>query len=269
MVRASGDRLDQQESGDLRRSKSVIRQKHDLPPDMHKYWRARHDLFSRFSEGILLDTESWYSVTPEAVAYRLAAQCACHTILDAFCGAGGNAIQFAMTCERVVAIDIDPLKIALARHNAQIYGVQQRITFLCGDIRDFVKDRAQKDVDGDLWGGCINLNFDVIFLSPPWGGVGYLNPSLPEDVEKQKFLDEYSLSELSPLKGLDLFRLARQVSKNVVLYLPRNTNLNEISQLSQVEPDTTFNIQIEELWLGYKLKALAVYVSELPDSTQD
>ena len=37
---------------------------------------------------------------------------------------GGNAIQFALTCERVIAIDIDPEKIAMARHNAAIYGVQ-------------------------------------------------------------------------------------------------------------------------------------------------
>ncbi|WFC98896.1 putative diacylglycerol O-acyltransferase tgs1 [Malassezia yamatoensis] len=269
MARTSRDRLDQQESSDLKKNKAVVRRKYDLPPDMYKYWHARHDLFSRFSEGILLDTESWYSVTPEAVAYRLAAQCACHTILDAFCGAGGNAIQFAMTCERVVAIDIDPLKIALARHNARIYGVEDKITFLCGDIRDFVGDRAQKDADVELWEDCMNLDFDVIFLSPPWGGVGYLNPALPKNVENQKFLDEFSLSELTPLQGPDLFRLARQVSKNVVLYLPRNTNLNEISQLSQVEPTTAFDIRIEELWLGYKLKALAVYVSESPNSAHD
>ena len=44
--------------------------------------------------------------------------------MDGFCGVGGNAIQFAFTCERVIAIDIDPQKIAMARHNAgefQVY----------------------------------------------------------------------------------------------------------------------------------------------------
>ncbi len=48
-------------------------------------------------------------------------------------GAGGNSIQFAFTCERVIAIDIDPVKIAMAKHNATLYGVQDRIEFILGD----------------------------------------------------------------------------------------------------------------------------------------
>jgi tRNA G37 N-methylase Trm5 len=47
---------------------------------------------------------------------------------------GGNAIQFAFTCERVIAIDIDPYKIELARKNAAVYGVQDRIEFIVGDF---------------------------------------------------------------------------------------------------------------------------------------
>lgn len=73
--------------------------RHQLPGNMVKYWKYRTSLFSRFHEGILMDKESWFSVTPEAVAYRLAVECATDTILDAFCGAGGNAIQFAFTCD--------------------------------------------------------------------------------------------------------------------------------------------------------------------------
>ena len=45
----------------------------------------------------------------------------CELIVDGFCGVGGNAIQFAFTCERVIAIDIDPQKIAMARHNAGLF----------------------------------------------------------------------------------------------------------------------------------------------------
>lgn len=44
--------------------------------------------------------ESWYSVTPEIVAKHAAEKCACDVIVDAFCGAGGNSIQFALTCNR-------------------------------------------------------------------------------------------------------------------------------------------------------------------------
>ena len=39
-----------------------------LPRWLWKYWLLRHTLFSRFGEGVALDEEGWYSVTPEAIA---------------------------------------------------------------------------------------------------------------------------------------------------------------------------------------------------------
>ncbi|KAH3698318.1 hypothetical protein DPMN_085837 [Dreissena polymorpha] len=58
----------------------------------------------------------------------------------------------------VIAVDIDPHKIALARHNAAVYGVEDRIEFIVGD---FLKVGP-------------TLRADVVFLSPPWGGPQYL-----------------------------------------------------------------------------------------------
>ena len=49
---------------------------------------------------LLRFVESWYSVTPEAIAQYTAKRMACRVIVDGFCGAGGNTIQFAMTCDR-------------------------------------------------------------------------------------------------------------------------------------------------------------------------
>ena len=57
--------------------------------------------------------EGWYSVTPECIAQHIAKRCACDVIVDAFCGIGGNTIQFARTCAHVIAMDIDPNKVAL------------------------------------------------------------------------------------------------------------------------------------------------------------
>lgn len=42
--------------------------------------------------------ESWYSVTPEIISRHIAERCSCYLIIDPFCGAGGNIIQFAKTC---------------------------------------------------------------------------------------------------------------------------------------------------------------------------
>lgn len=49
---------------------------------------------------LALVTEGWFSVTPEKIAEHIAERCRCDVIVDAFCGVGGNAIQFAFTCER-------------------------------------------------------------------------------------------------------------------------------------------------------------------------
>lgn len=49
---------------------------------------------------LALVTEGWFSVTPEKIAEHIAERCRCDVIVDAFCGVGGNSIQFAFTCER-------------------------------------------------------------------------------------------------------------------------------------------------------------------------
>ena len=80
-----------------------------------------------------MDREGWFSVArgPRR-AHR--ERCRCDVVVDAFAGVGGNAIQFAFTCERVIAIDLDADRLALARHNAQVYGVADRIEFVHGDF---------------------------------------------------------------------------------------------------------------------------------------
>lgn len=51
----------------------------------------------------------------------------------------------------VIAIDIDPKKIELAKHNASVYGVADRIEFIVGDFFLLAP----------------SLKADVVFLSPP------------------------------------------------------------------------------------------------------
>ncbi|KAL0966080.1 hypothetical protein UPYG_G00290630 [Umbra pygmaea] len=132
-------------------------------PELAKYWAQRYRLFSRFDEGIKLDHEGWFSVSPEKIAEHIAlrVQDGFHSelIIDAFCGVGGNAIQFALTGKRVLAIDIDPVRLALARHNAHVYQVAERIDFVQGDFLQLAP----------------RLRADVVFLSPPWGGPDYLS----------------------------------------------------------------------------------------------
>ncbi|KAL3243821.1 hypothetical protein MRX96_019640, partial [Rhipicephalus microplus] len=59
-------------------------------PELTKYWFQRYRLFSRFDEGIKMDEESWFSVTPENIAKHIANRCKADVVIDGFCGAGGQ-----------------------------------------------------------------------------------------------------------------------------------------------------------------------------------
>ncbi|KAF9793937.1 hypothetical protein SFRURICE_016913 [Spodoptera frugiperda] len=137
-------------------------------------------------------------VTPEVVAWKYQ----CNVFLDAFCGAGGNTIQFARTCNRVVAIDIEPNKIAMTKHNATIYGVHEKIEFITGDFFELAP----------------RLKAGMVFLTPPWGGPSY---------SKAK---EYEVeSMLRPRPASELMQVARTISPNVELFLPRNTRHDQFT----------------------------------------
>lgn len=60
-----------------------------------KYWCQRYLLFSRFDDGIKMDEEGWFSVTPESIARHHASRCGSGIVVDSFTGVGGNAIQLA------------------------------------------------------------------------------------------------------------------------------------------------------------------------------
>jgi len=119
--------------------------------DEARRYRERSVGFSRSATN--LDDEGRRSLTPEALALRLGERAGGLRVIDACAGAGGNAIGFARAGCTVVAIEINPGRLAMARHNAKIYGVADRIEFICGDASTIVPERAD----------------DLLFLDPPWG----------------------------------------------------------------------------------------------------
>ena len=121
--------------------------------DIKKYYDQRYRLFSKFDQGIRLDTESWFSVcdkylqvsfftlhafctspiclniaqiTPECISIDIADKCQSQAvkhnvrigvIVDCFCGVGGNVISMAgrVDCQVVMAGDIDRIKLEMLR----------------------------------------------------------------------------------------------------------------------------------------------------------
>jgi trimethylguanosine synthase len=232
-----------------------------------KYWAQRYRLFSKYSEGIVLDEEGWYSATPELIAAHLAERIwkslnapqaapskshrskkaflaprkshSSSLLLDPFCGPGGNVIQFAKSAPPgglVFALDINPNRIYMAKHNATIYGVQDRVEFIIGDSLKLSP----------------KFRVDAIFLSPPWGGPEYINS------------DYYDLSNIQPIHGSAMFHLFRTISPNIGYLLPRNTKQAQLIQLA----DKGSKVEIEGHYLAEKLKMLTAFYGSLAN-TQD
>jgi methylase of polypeptide subunit release factors len=103
--------------------------------------------------GARLDDEARWSLTPLALALAIGQRAGCASVVDAGCGAGGNAIGFARAGSAVTAIESHPQRLAMARHNAALYGVQQRIAFVAGDAAALAP----------------RLSADLLFVDPPWG----------------------------------------------------------------------------------------------------
>ncbi len=125
--------------------------------------RRRRETTPGFTRtGVRLDEEGRWSLTPEALALTLAERMVGRTVIDAGCGAGGNAIAFARAGCNVVAIECDSSRIACARHNANVYGVGKQILFVHGEAGAVIagmaadaRRQSQRDT--------------VLFADPPWG----------------------------------------------------------------------------------------------------
>lgn len=177
----------------------------------------------------------------------------------------------------VIALDIDPTRLALARHNATIYGVADRIEFIQTDYITFANSYLSLPPSS-------TRKIDIIFLSPPWGGPSYLagstNDAAAASIQQGDEVvlpieahPEYSLASIHPIHGAELFRLSRRITRNIAYFLPRNTKLEEISALIPTElvngngkgkgAEPSEMVEIEEEWMGSKLKALTCYFGGL------
>lgn len=211
---------------------------------LYKYYMQRYNLFTRYDDGILLDDESWYSVTPENIAEHISDRIhkslgdGQHLILDGFCGVGGNLIQFARSSPftRVIGCDIVPDRIRMAKHNSKIYGVEHQCEFILGDFMDIMQTLKDQRVD-------------AVFLSPPWGGIEY------------QAQYSYSLSSMTP-DGYDLVKICRKnITNNIAFLMPRNTDLEELRSVLLDRDHPEF--EVEHNMVGAKTKTITAYFGDL------
>lgn len=225
---------------------------------MRKYWVQRHNLFSKYDEGIILTKELWFSVTPEKISKFMAEfinDRICKMkggvgqdikILDAFCGGGGNVVQFLQVNERnkVYGVDINKTHLECTKNNAMVYcgeeeGVKGRLELLPLDWRYADSEEGEEGEENatevfasreESMDSLERLQedgpFDVVFASPPWGGPLYLRQEV-YDLER----------DLLPFPLARTLRvLSRCCSRDgrdgalVVLFLPRNSDFAAVAR---------------------------------------
>ena len=171
------------------------------------YYCQRFYFFSLFDKGIQMDKESWYSVTPEEISEYMASiiqDSPNSTILDAFCGCGGNVISFSKKFKKVFANDLFQEKINMTKNNTKIYNCPNNIVYY---TNDFLKLNLGKE------------KIDYVFLSPPWGGPEYKNETA------------YSLKKWIMPDIDNIIQKSLSISENIMIYLPRNTDLEELANI--------------------------------------
>ncbi|TYB58102.1 methyltransferase domain-containing protein [Nonomuraea sp. PA05] len=89
-------------------------------------------------------------------------------VVDACCGVGGDLLALARAGCAVTAVDTDPLTVAVARANAEAFGLSARVTVSVADAADvspedydvLFADPARRTGRG--------RTFDPMAYSPPW-----------------------------------------------------------------------------------------------------
>jgi 23S rRNA G2445 N2-methylase RlmL len=150
-------------------------------------------------------------------------------------------------------LEFDPLKCEYARHNGSIYNVDKNIQVIN-------KDFLQLTMDDIKFPPGRHSEMDVVYASPPWGGIGY------------NLLPEYSLTFLYP-DFKKVLKKALEFSRNLILFLPKNTSVDELidylidfSAEFSNDPENRKNelvLEIEQIVYGTSCKGIHIYTGKM------
>ena len=118
------------------------------------------------------------------------------------------SIALARSDQQVTSIEINDSRVAMARHNARVYGVEDHIDFRVADIS---AEATLEDLPGEI---------DTVFLDPPWGAG-------PGDYIRRP---STYLADMH-LAGRDLRSLLRAIPcREIMMRLPPNFDIGIVRQ---------------------------------------
>ncbi|KAL7492591.1 hypothetical protein ACHAWT_003026 [Skeletonema menzelii] len=225
-------------------------------------------------------------------------------IIDAFCGCGGNSIAFARLNNnkdvigsnarvKVIAVDNNLSRLKMAANNASIYGIcKENIVLIHADAVEVINayqegtrkemqseialnDRCHETYFGFAVGGVELLpdHVDALFLSPPWGGLGY---NMNNDNGNSGFDPVHGISlesrthdkedDVIKTNGGELLTMAVKAvlseSKQeglVVAFLPRNIDGINLTRVA-VTSDVKGVVELEQNVVNGKVKTVTAYL---------
>jgi len=120
-------------------------------------------------------------------------------------------------------------------------------------------DTSNKVDNATLQSSPLRTAIDAVFMSPPWGGPSYLQAPL---------YDIFTM--IQPRDSRELMATARQLTRNIGFYLPRNACPDQILTLSGPE-----GCEIESNCLNRRVKTITAYFGDLvgrkvsPDESEE
>lgn len=158
---------------------------------------------------IQYDDVALYSATDQVTATHIATFCrtldgvdASSTVTDATSCIGGNTVAFAKQFAAVRAVEIDPTRFEMLRHNAKLLldkPTLAKVSFHLADYTDTYARHTQ----------------DIVFIDPPWGGKRY-----KQQAQVELFLGDTPLSTV-----VDQLRTR---CAHVVIKVPVNFNVKAL-----------------------------------------
>lgn len=122
-----------------------------------KTLRFRRNASTRFEKAdeMLFTDEGLQQATSWPVArYRAQRFAGLETVLDLCCGIGGDTIELAKVCEKVIAVDVNPANVRVAQHNVAVHGLAHKVEFRVADVSA-----------GDFLAG-LGCRADAVFIDP-------------------------------------------------------------------------------------------------------
>jgi len=86
----------------------------------------------KVQKGLFMTLEDLRFATNNQVARYRAKRLACDTLVEIGCSIGAQTIEFAKTCKKVIAVDVDERKIRFAKANLEKFGIKN-VELLCKD----------------------------------------------------------------------------------------------------------------------------------------